>query len=421
MAYNGSGTFTIQTPGNPVVTGTAIASTVQNATMTEIAGGLSTALCRDGQSTPTGNIKLGGFKLINVGPGTAATDGVIVSQLQTGSNKFITAAGTNTITGTMNPTLTAYATGDTFTFVVAAANTSTVTLNIDSVGAKDIRKNGTQVLIAGDLIIGSIATVTYDGTQFQLLDPNVQTQLVWADAGGTADALAGTYTPAVSAVVDGMILGLRAASANATTTPTFSPSGLTARTITKNGGSALVAGDIAGDNAELLLRYFAGSTRWELLNPKGFASPMTTRGDIITQGASLPQRLAVGGANTALVSDGTDPAWGAVVRPAVSSTLSVGYPVTTFSAGTQSSGTFTPSIASGEIQSVVNGGAHTLAPPSADGTLTLQYTNNGSAGAITTSGFTKVNGAFTTTNGDDFFANIIKSGSFSLLTIVALQ
>ena len=38
-------------------------------------------------------------------------------------------------------------------------------------------------------------------------------------------------------------------------------------------------------------------------------SLLTTRGDIITRGASAPQRLAVGAANRVLTSDGTDPNW----------------------------------------------------------------------------------------------------------------
>lgn len=41
-------------------------------------------------------------------------------------------------------------------------------------------------------------------------------------------------------------------------------------------------------------------------------SPTTTRGDIIARGASSNSRLAVGGASTALLSDGTDPAWGQI-------------------------------------------------------------------------------------------------------------
>jgi len=41
-------------------------------------------------------------------------------------------------------------------------------------------------------------------------------------------------------------------------------------------------------------------------------APTTTRGDIIARGASSNGRLAIGGANTLLGSDGTDPAWSTV-------------------------------------------------------------------------------------------------------------
>jgi hypothetical protein len=93
----------------------------------------------------------------------------------------------------------------------------------------------------------------------------------WADGGGTADAITASYTPAVTAVADGDEFYVRATAANATTTPTFTPNNgvLTARTITKNGNVALAAGDIAGDNHELHLRYRSADTKYELLNPKG--------------------------------------------------------------------------------------------------------------------------------------------------------
>lgn len=99
-----------------------------------------------------------------------------------------------------------------------------------------------------------------------------------------------------------------------------------------------------------------------------------------------------------------------------------GTQATPYSAGTQSSGTFTPNPRLGMMQTATNGGAHTLAPPSVDCTMIIQYTNNASAGAITTSGFTLVDGdSNTTTNGHDFFFYITKVGSFSRLTIAALQ
>lgn len=41
-------------------------------------------------------------------------------------------------------------------------------------------------------------------------------------------------------------------------------------------------------------------------------SILTTRGDMVVRGATDPERLAVGGANEVMVSDGTDPGWGVV-------------------------------------------------------------------------------------------------------------
>lgn len=89
----------------------------------------------------------------------------------------------------------------------------------------------------------------------------------WAAAGGTADAITATYSPANATLTDGMLLGFRASAANTTTTPTFAPDGLTAHPITQAGGSALIAGDIPAANAECVVRYNLANTRWELLNP----------------------------------------------------------------------------------------------------------------------------------------------------------
>lgn len=90
----------------------------------------------------------------------------------------------------------------------------------------------------------------------------------WVDGGGTSDAITASYTVPITSLADGQLCYVRATAANATTTPTFSPSALTARTIVKNGGAALVAGDISGDGHELILRYDLTNTRWELMNPK---------------------------------------------------------------------------------------------------------------------------------------------------------
>lgn len=102
--------------------------------------------------------------------------------------------------------------------------------------------------------------------------------------------------------------------------------------------------------------------------------------------------------------------------------LTAGFAGTPYNAGTQSSGTFTPDEANGNLQYAANGGAHTLAPPTNNTTIIVQYTNNGSAGTVTTSGFTAVTGdTITTTDGHDFLFFITKLNGFSHLNVVALQ
>jgi hypothetical protein len=103
-------------------------------------------------------------------------------------------------------------------------------------------------------------------------------------------------------------------------------------------------------------------------------------------------------------------------------TLTAGFAATSIDDGTKSTGTFTPVFLDGNVRRYVNGGAHILAPPSGEGVMTIQVTNNGSAGAITTSGFTKVSGdTITTTNGHDFFFDIRVVNGFSQLHVTALQ
>lgn len=169
MSYNGSGTFLINSAGQPVVAGTVISSTAFNALTNDLASGLSTAITKDGQTTPTNNIPMGGFKITNLGAGINATDAAQLGQVQAGTLNFINVTGTNTLTGTMIPTLLSYQTGNMFSFIVQNTNTTTVTLNIDGLGAKAILRNATDPIQAGDLTAGNVVVVIYDGTEFQLI------------------------------------------------------------------------------------------------------------------------------------------------------------------------------------------------------------------------------------------------------------
>ena len=178
MSYNGSGTFNINSAGQPVVSGTVISSTAFNALTSDLATGLTTALTKDGQTTPTANITLGGYKITNLAAGTAAADAVRFDQLTSAGVPLITVAGTaNAITGTITPSLTVYTTGGVFSFVVGSTNTAAVTLNIDGVGVKSVTRTGSVALVAGDMVAGQVVLVEYDGTRFQLLNGNSFTNL----------------------------------------------------------------------------------------------------------------------------------------------------------------------------------------------------------------------------------------------------
>ena len=56
MSYNGSGTFVINSTGQPVVTGTVISSSTFNSLTADLGTGLSTAITKDGQTTTTAKI-----------------------------------------------------------------------------------------------------------------------------------------------------------------------------------------------------------------------------------------------------------------------------------------------------------------------------------------------------------------------------
>ena len=278
MSYNGSGTFNINSAGQPVVSGTVISSTAFNALTSDLATGLTTALTKDGQSTPTANITLGGYKITNLAAGTAAADAVRFSQLQGGSTStYITAAGADTITGTVTPTLTAYATGQQFSFVAAGTNTTAVTLNIDGVGVKAVTRAGTTALAAGDILTGQVAIVEYDGTQFQLLDPNAFTNL---RVSGTLTYGGVTLTNAVTGTGK-MVLD---------TTPTIATPVLTNPTVTNYVETLQAVGTVGASSTLALTNGTVLTATLTASTPCTFTMPTATAGKsfilILTQAAS---------------------------------------------------------------------------------------------------------------------------------------
>lgn len=169
-----SGTFSLYTPGNPVVAGTTIAVSWANNTLNDIATGLTTCLLKDGSQTVTANIPMAGFKFTGLGAGSAAADSVRMAQVVDSALSALSAvAGTNTITATGGAALSAYASGQEFHFIPAGTNTGATTLNItpsgaSALGAKNVFYNGA-ALAGGEIVSGVPCVVIYDGTQFNIV------------------------------------------------------------------------------------------------------------------------------------------------------------------------------------------------------------------------------------------------------------
>ena len=213
MAFS-SGVFSLVS-GNPVVTGTTISSTWANNTLSDVAtNGLSICVLKDGSQTITADLPMATHKLTGLSAGAANGDSIRYEQTLTGlatakgdlllataahtvarqgvgsnaqalladssqTNGVLYAlsgaipltavAGTNTITATVAPIPSAYATGQSYYFIPANTNTGATTLNPSAMGAKNVFAFGAACL-GGELVAGVPALVFYDGTQFNLLN-----------------------------------------------------------------------------------------------------------------------------------------------------------------------------------------------------------------------------------------------------------
>lgn len=161
---------------------------------------------------------------------------------------------------------------------------------------------GTGVIVRGaQLLVG-------DGTNIvagNLDAPAVLGALVGATS-GSADAIIGTFAPAFKTWINGVPMFVRAGQANATTTPTFSANGLTAKVITKGNGQALVAGDIQGSGHWLTLVYDSTVDKVVLQNPADVATTAQAQALSDNWNKITPLRLmeAFQGANQSLAANG---------------------------------------------------------------------------------------------------------------------
>lgn len=197
MSFNGSGSFVINSSGQPVVANTLIQAAVMNALTADLATGLSTCITKDGQTTVTANIPMGGYVHTGLGAGAANGQSLRYEQL------FSTSAVT--LLGAMN-------------WVKGADIASATTTNLTNATGNGVHITGTTTITAVTLgsgmwrlvVFDGILTLTHHATNNNLPGgANITTAagdraLYWAD--GTTVYCA-FYMPAAGTVGKGAVTG----------------------------------------------------------------------------------------------------------------------------------------------------------------------------------------------------------------------
>lgn len=100
-----------------------------------------------------------------VGGGSTALSELLIAQAEWLTN----VAGTNTITATTAILYQALSAGFLVRLVPVNSNTGAVTLNVNSIGASAVTKNGTTALVGGELQANQAYLLLWDGTRWQIV------------------------------------------------------------------------------------------------------------------------------------------------------------------------------------------------------------------------------------------------------------
>jgi hypothetical protein len=215
MSYNGSGTFVVNSSGQPVVTGTVISSTAFNALTADLATGLSTAITKDGQTTTTARILFAqGVSSTLVTDATSATTGSIITAGGISAQKALWVGTTTTLAGALTyggVTLSNSVTG-TGSMVLSASPTLTGTLTAAAANFSGLITGSAKAVINPAATPTTAATATQLGIGEATNNASYRLNLgYWIDSGiyrGNIDAITGGTAATLTLNSTGGLVGI---------------------------------------------------------------------------------------------------------------------------------------------------------------------------------------------------------------------
>ncbi len=472
MAWGGSAPNQTYTRTDGVRSGTAVNAQAKAAAVNDTAAladarenDFATAINevwkRDGGNQPTANIPMNDKKFTGLAQGSARTDSLRIDQVQDGDLLYAGTVGgsANAIELTMSPASGGPVEGMMVLFIPGSDNTNAVTVDLDSDGAAALEQNST-ALAGGELQAGQPAIIIHDGTNWQLANTDVLAVLASTasgrgasligieDSGGliTATTVEGALAENRTAI-DAIEADYLTSSDIGSSVQAYDDGTITAAAVLTDG--QLVVGDGGSYGVKTYAKAKSvGATDLDDLLAPGFydGNNLTNSPDgttnyfyiMVQQHSTQNTYISQTAWNLTTNNDGmwyrirnagTWQSWrqlqpydADILKADTSDDLTAGFTSTSSNQGTKSSGTFTPTFATRNIQHCVNGGAFTLGVPTGNGSLILDITNNASAGAITTSSYDIVTGDdFDTTNTNAFRCYITVGNAGSHLHVVALQ
>lgn len=196
MSYNGSGTFVINTAGQPVVSGTVISSTYFNALTADLGTGLSTAITKDGQTTATARIPFAqGINSSLTTDSTSTTTGSIITAGGVGVAKALFVGTTANVAGAVTLQSTLAITGVVTLTAQPILSSLTASKPVFTDASKGLVSTGTLGADQGGTGVANnvAATVTSSGNFAYTRTLTAATNVTFPTT-GTLATLAGTET-----------------------------------------------------------------------------------------------------------------------------------------------------------------------------------------------------------------------------------